>query len=148
MKCGGTGEVCCFHLLWLGDTRVFAQAALVPGKWTWFWAAGLAIGINTFWRGPTVIGDCAMDGDEAWPVGEENAGVADRELPRETTTTEKSLHQKSVFIFFKALTKYMKCVTEQSQSTSEMFLSYFSCDIKRNLDYRNAVSKYSKGANI
>jgi hypothetical protein len=45
-----------------------------------------------------------MDGDEAWPVGEENAGVADRELPRETTR-EKSLHQKSVFIFFKALTK-------------------------------------------
>jgi hypothetical protein len=29
-----------------------------------------------------------MDGDEAWPVGEENAGVADRELPSETITKE------------------------------------------------------------
>lgn len=31
-----------------------------------------------------MIGDCMIDGDEAWPVGEENAGVADRELPSET----------------------------------------------------------------
>lgn len=91
MKGGGTGEVCCFHLLWLGDTRVLAQAAEVLGKGTWFWAAGLAIGMKTFWRGPTVTGDRMMDGDEAWPVGEENAGVADRELPSDTKTTNKWL---------------------------------------------------------
>ena len=42
------------------------------------------IGINKFCREPTVIGDCIIDGDEACPVGEENAGVADLELPSET----------------------------------------------------------------
>lgn len=42
--------------------------------------------MKTFWQEPTVIGDCIISGEEPWPVGDENAGVAERELPRDTET--------------------------------------------------------------
>ena len=41
------------------------------------------MGINTFCLGPTVIGDCIINGGELCPLGEK-AGVADRDEPRET----------------------------------------------------------------
>lgn len=40
--------------------------------------------MKTFWQDPTVIGDCIISGDVPGPVGDENAGVADRELPNDT----------------------------------------------------------------
>lgn len=48
-------------------------------------AAGLPIGMNTFWRFPTVTGDwLAFIGDDTWLVGDENDGVADLELLNDT----------------------------------------------------------------
>lgn len=58
----------------LGDTIIFDAL----GIW---WDA---IGIKTFWQDPTVIGDWIITGDEPCPVGEEKAGVAERELPNDT----------------------------------------------------------------
>lgn len=53
-------------------------------------AAGLPIGMNKFWRLPTVTGDWfAFIGDDTWFVGEENDGVAERELLRETISRRK-----------------------------------------------------------
>jgi hypothetical protein len=41
--------------------------------------------MNKFCRFPTVTGDWAgINGDEPCPVGDENAGVAERELLRDT----------------------------------------------------------------
>lgn len=45
--------------------------------------------MNTFWHDPTVIGDCIINGDVPCPVGDENAGVAERELPNETIKKNK-----------------------------------------------------------
>lgn len=48
-------------------------------------AAGLPIGMNKFWRFPTVTGDWfAFIGDDTWFVGDENDGVAERELLKDT----------------------------------------------------------------
>lgn len=52
--------------------------------------AGLPIGINTFWRLPTVSGDwLTTNGDDPWPVGDEKAGVAERELLSDTNKDRK-----------------------------------------------------------
>jgi hypothetical protein len=68
------------------------------------------------------------------------------------TRTAKGNYNREKFVtkvcsyILKALTKQMKCITEQSQWTSKMFLSYVCCNTRRNFDLRNTTSKYSKGA--
>lgn len=56
------------------------------------------MGRKTLCLGPTVTGDCIVQGEIA--VGEENAGVADRELPRDTVTNQSlsSIHQQCVYL--------------------------------------------------
>lgn len=41
------------------------------------------MGMKTFCREPTVMGDCIICGEDPWAFGEK-AGVADLELPKET----------------------------------------------------------------
>jgi hypothetical protein len=54
---------------------------------------GLPIGMKTFCRFPTVIGDCVLiSGDVPWPVGDENAGVAERELLKDTEKRRQISH--------------------------------------------------------
>jgi len=60
------------------------------------WATGLLMGMNTLACDPTVTGDCITHGEEPWPVGDENAGVADRD-PRETENKTNSKSRKTPF---------------------------------------------------
>jgi hypothetical protein len=55
--------------------------------------------MKTFCRLPTVIGDCVLiSGEVPWPVGDENAGVAERELLNDTEKRNNlAILRKNVF---------------------------------------------------
>lgn len=72
------------------------------------WGAGLPIGIKTLCRLPTVTGDGAtFNGELPWPVGDENAGVADLELLKDTEKKIKSLIANSHTFLGRILHKHL-----------------------------------------